>query len=355
MKIIHKHQISVTGNILRPLGLDTVGAHDVDISWFFYLLRPALASLMGRENVELFISKDASVESIYRDLGLSLDAYSYAKIHDDHEQYHEVLSKHLSEFNGRTIIGFELPPIIKHYLDRSGGIYIDFRISPIRFCHDLILSATSNSNQIYEKLVEYRIADENFFTAADYIKAAMTHLPAIDLIKDSAIFVGQKMFDTALIKDKTFVDESCFINQILKTARNCRAVYYKPHPYKNVKSEKILYSELSKVANISYTSENIYKLLSYCEDAHCELYGMTSSVLDEAKYFGVTAHRGIPLENTIIPDISTYIALGNAPLTTKFWSQLLEMNIAGSGIAAPPEGILKRTLGLSWGMADLTK
>lgn len=345
--------VTVTGNFLRPGGVNRRGTHDVDIDWFFFLLRPALSSLFPRESIQTVTSKDMPVDEIYAAMGLEYNAYSYAKLHAGNDGYADILEGFLDRYNDNLIVGFELPPILKVAFQKRGSKYIDLIIHHIRFCDDLVLAAVSNDEQIYKKIRYLETDAKKFWAAADYVQANLCRKPVLDIEQDAAVFIGQKMLDTALIYNSSFLDEDLTIQSVTELCSKYSTVYYKPHPYKNPEAEGRIATSFSQLLNLKYLNDNIYKILFSCKERNGRIYALTSSVIQEAKYFDVLSYRIGPEQKTIVPDIGSYVAIDRDALYTDFWSRVLERPSLDVGVSLVPDGVLKKTIELAWGMDDL--
>lgn len=176
-------------------------------------------------------------------------------------------------------IGFELSDNLK----ASGVKYLDVRIHPIRFMDDLVIGVESNFCDVRKFSVN--LSDVIF--SASLVSAATSHLPGVRTEKNTALLVGQTRGDRSVIFKQKEYSLDDFGPALVDKLESFDLVLYKPHPYGNVYPEF-----LSMLDHVDIVSTNIYKLLS--DQNIKSVFGLSSSVLCEARFFGKDSQEMLP-------------------------------------------------------------
>lgn len=201
------------------------------------------------------------------------------------------------------VIGFELPERALSQLTEHGIPWVDLIIYPIRYGPDLLFGARYHeTNAIEFKSSEYW---QNEFKNWAFIERAKSARQGVLIESSFALIIGQVEGDKSLV-DAAPLKEDMFPEHPM--------IYFKPHPY-----DTNNYSPWPSIEG------NIYKLLS--EPTLQWVGGWNSSVLLEAKYFGVETHQ-----------LGPSWWKDHQPLSL---SNLLQINCY--------PGALRRSLGSDWG------
>ena len=224
---------------------------------------------------------------------------------------------------------------------------LNLSIHPIRFADDIFLNFETNDDALKQKLKKYEVNYDIFYHHADIIKASYLKTAKKNMIKkNSLLLIGQTEQDTVVFDGKKYLSLVDFISHIKEISKNYDTVYFKPHPYaKN--NKQILNNLKTQIPNISITYENIYHLLS--NENIKEVVALNSSVLYEAKYF---RKKVTFLYNSYFDFTSNDIGIYNSYFTSKFWSDILE--IQDTNISLPlSQNRLRKSLNNFWGYAEI--
>jgi hypothetical protein len=219
------------------------------------------------------------------------------------------------------ILGWELSPAIREWLDANGYTYLDMRISPLRFVEDLYLSLSSNRTDVLGR------SDTPAFVVAEE--------PLVDLrregLRDDAciLFVGQTDLDAALLDPAGgIVRWSHHAARVRELARAHGRVLYRPHP----QSEG---GDIDRFRALGVPFEIDRRPSVYDHFGEPVTFAaLSSSVLREARCFG---HRTIRL-------------MAHDPLRAR--SDRLRVERAELCMPAEPRGrsgaLLRETFGRGW-------
>lgn len=177
-----------------------------------------------------------------------------------------------------AIIGFEINPIDKTFLDSRAIPWINIEIHPIRFLEDLYFSVTSSFAFDFDLL---SCNENQIHFTANTLK--LKNLEQKLDIKDNAlIIVGQTPRDKSLYFDHEFKSLLHYIKKLEKLCESHDAIYFRPHP---IETDVEVDEAIIKRFGVSILPDmNYYDLLS--ADQVSTICGISSSSLYEAKYFG---------------------------------------------------------------------
>lgn len=162
------------------------------------------------------------------------------------------------------VVGFELPMNALNQFDKLGIKYIDACIYPIRFC-----------NTLYGIRANFELNSR--FTAE--IEPPTKFKCRLSFPKNSALIVGQTVYDRSLVFDRRLVKLEEFEKDISAlTSRFCNTVF-RPHPHSETHGIAMM-----RNLGIGTCMEPTYNLLAHPNISH--VFGISSSVLYECKYFG---------------------------------------------------------------------
>ena len=193
---------------------------------------------------------------------------------------------------GALVIGYEMTPGLKQVLADAGCDHVDIRISPLRFGADLHVGLSTNSPGIYRRIVplamhEHEVVAEACQMAAQ-IRYRRRYTPDAPRWDDALVWVGQTQHDASLLADDgRFVRAPDAAGAIAQAAEGRRLVY-KPHPYAGAFGHEER-AQLARITgqDIPLCELDAYELLAM--DDPLSLIGISSSLLQEATYFGKSA------------------------------------------------------------------
>lgn len=213
-----------------------------------------------------------------------------------------------------TVISFEMPPWLKAICIEHNVKFIDIRPSPLHFCRDLTLAIQSFNSEFFQRIKKYALDDNQLYLeAAILIADIRLHKSKLiaeknysfENLDNSIIIVGQTPFDSSLLRnDGTFLRFDDFSEKIKKICYRKNKILYKHHPKAPFHSPGFIENEKNSLEQILErevfpTSQNAYQIIS--SDENMELVGISSGLLQEAKYFKKPAHilykSLVPLHN----------------------------------------------------------
>lgn len=338
-------KIIITGDILRTSGTRP-GNQNTNINWFFNLVAPLIQRAVRDVTIERLLStadpQTFNVEHFYRLNGMEVSIANWAELFDSPSVAPQAEAYFADYFRDCLVIGYELPVVFTRLLTRAGSACLNAILHPVRFLDDVFFGLTSNMPAINAKLQAYRLNEEAFYAAAAFHKATISRLRPLAMQPDSALLVGQTEVDRSLIQNGRIVSLLDYQDEIAALRRQHQALYFKPHPYAG---QNDAVQRFVKAINAQITGENVYYLL--CQDSTRAAYGVSSSVILEAGYFGVNARCFKPNafgEN--IPVLNHYLG-------SRFWADILESVCcvdATQEFAVPAlPNRMRDSLGLYWG------
>lgn len=246
-------------------------------------------------------------------------------------------------------VAFELPPWLAATCATAGVRWLDLRVSPLRFARDLYLAIRTNDSDIAARLEAFDVPEDELRLEASLLKASVRmHQARLEeagrhsfALGKALIFFGQAPYDASLVADDgTSISIGDFAVKIRDLAEG-RRVFYKPHPF----AEWHAGDEIARLGaivdrGVDACRQNAYQILASREDI--ELIGLSSGVLQEARYFSKPAHI---LFRPHVP-IAADDALGRRSgfmqvrfrdaLSPAFWHQLLAPDHAPPRVPALP-------------------
>jgi len=199
--------------------------------------------------------------------------------------------------DGAVVISFEMPPWLSELCDRRGIPYLDFRVSPIRFCRDLYLAVRTNAPALHARLIGEAVTEDEIRLEAGMLAASIRmHQGCLDEqdrypvdLDGVTVFVGQAPYDTSIIDDFDRPLRTDDYADRIRTLVEGRTLLHKPHPMAPWFADEERRSLAAIVGvDVRNCPQNAYQILGTRDDVH--LIGISSGMLQEARYFGKTAH-----------------------------------------------------------------
>jgi hypothetical protein len=132
-------------------------------------------------------------------------------------------------FQSATIFLFEASPTITSFINEIDGIYVNFRIHPLRFGSDLIMTMESNDRCIMNRMRNYEIPSDIIDAEIASLRARWANRPT-GIHNDSLIFLGQTRHDASIIVNGEFMSLTRSADNLNALASG-RPVFHKPHPH----------------------------------------------------------------------------------------------------------------------------
>lgn len=340
-------RIIVTGDFLRPSPHKFRPTQNENIRWLAQLLNVPVTMATGLPVQEVIWDDNwlnqatfdqASVRAIYEAFWLKPNMHSWAQIYSAETLPVSVESIFAHVFRDSFVIGFELPPVLVHFLRRNGIGFVDVILSPVRFMDDLTFSVNASSPAALKAIRALALPEAVQRLAAGVVSAHVAkHFPTPPR-PDTLLVIMQTSFDRAVIEGKRFVTLIDYMNELEEIAKDYSSVLVKQHPLEP--QPGICDMLLRNMPDAKLTEENFYRLVS-----HRNLKGvaaLSSSCVYEAGFFGKRQHALMPSVNfSKSPAGLDLCEVGDILLVPDFWRDALGASglavSAKDGITLPPK------------------
>lgn len=187
-------------------------------------------------------------------------------------------------------IGYELSDQTRALFDRIGLAWIDLWLHPVRFLDDILFGFNASSQEVYEAMSPFHIKEDTFALYANRLRIQnyrgflRKNYPILD---GAALFIGQTVMDKAVCDHGKMLSVLDYKEEFEEAGRRYGHVYYSRHPYVNDTDQEIMeYVRACPFAEV--TDIPAYALLASDHIRH--VFGISSSILHEAKYFKCEPH-----------------------------------------------------------------
>ncbi|MCH8268974.1 MAG: hypothetical protein IH846_15805, partial [Acidobacteria bacterium] len=322
-----RKKIVFTGDVLRPMP-DGNSHQALNIQWLADLLRYPVSMAADAElDVHLWDAGKGSIDGprFYELNGSTVSPENWGRLFDAKEISLSSAEYLGTFFEDAVVVGFELPDVMIRLFQARGVPYLDFFIHPVRYLDDLFFGIRTNVAEMFAVLKRHALPEELFHLQAGIHKATMRRVPPLQIMPNSCLFVGQTPVDKSLLVNGNVLSVENFSGQIKQIARSYQRVYFKPHPYGS--EEGRIMKVLGGTGKAEITRANVYHLLA--QDNIQEVFGISSSVLYEAEYFGKkVTHLSKNRLSLYGPqrasfDPWTFVPVFDAFYNPRFWSELL--------------------------------
>jgi hypothetical protein len=229
------------------------------------------------------------------------------------------------------VIGYEMSVQTRQVLDRIGQPYIDIWLGPVRFLDDLTFAIRASDPEMNERIDKFAIDPEYIEVQARILKVQSYRgfsRQALVLKPESALFAGQLLTDKALLKDGRMMSLLDFKKEFSEISKRHSTVYYARHPFLKKGDERILAFARS-FRNVVMSETTGYGIL--CHENLASVYGITSSLVTEARYFGKEArHLSQPTFETVGVGEQIYRLVMQQMLFPSFWRAIFNGSIEDS-------------------------
>ncbi|WP_338662848.1 hypothetical protein VQH23_22225 [Pararoseomonas sp. SCSIO 73927] len=351
-------RIVFTGDVLRPGENGFRPGQTENILWFHRLVRAQAAAASRLEVPVVTWGRGIDTPGLYGMWGAEKSWRGWARLFDAGFAPEGVVAAMERAFGDSVVIGFELAESMKRVLSLLGIPFIDFGVHPLRFLDDVFFAVQTNDAAVFEAMLPDHAEDGAFYGAAGLLAAtALKARPELRLGAETLI-IGQTRVDRSLVRGGRVVDLSDFAPALRAAVGNGGAAF-KPHPYAHTDFGALAAGFSLRALRV--THENVYALLAAAELRR--VVGVSSSVLLEARYFGVESvllHES-PFD---IPDrraeavpgqhLSVMEAWGAADFWRRILAPLLPVTrMDGQGFRRAPNA-LRTSLRNFWGYNELT-
>lgn len=322
-------KILFTGDFLRPAAGTFRPTQHENIRWLAHLLDVPVRMATGLasdivvwddrwKNQALF--DKATIESIYNAFWLEPGIESWPQVYSAQTLPGPVEALLTRIFRGSFVIGFEMPPMLVHFLHRQGIAYVDCALSPVRFMNDLLFGLSASGSDMLRAMQPHGVPRGLQELEAGIVSAHVAKLYPDPPLPNSLLVVMQTSYDKALIEGRRFVDLLDHLEELKTLAMQYSNTLIKHHPIEP--QHEICNTLLRCLPNASLTEENFYRLV-----AHPNVDGvaaLSSSCVHEAGYFGKRQHilmAGVDFETSAVG--SDVLDIGDAIMMPDFWRDVL--------------------------------
>jgi hypothetical protein len=255
-------------------------------------------------------------------------------LHEDKEISHELLSQGAYEILEKEallvakshmkkvlvkydlVILFEPIQLTKDFIYDIKKDAIFFYVSPIRFAKDVLFSVKSTCEDIQEKLEMFNVKKSRIKDLANYWKHLILEKKGHgDFMEGSSLIVGQVDKDLSVWNGEKMLSLKDYETHLAMIAEASSCIYFKDHPNNKSGHNNWLIDK----PNVKKTKENIYRLLASKNIEN--VYAISSSVVDEARYFGKNSFY---LYEPFFNKEEDYSIIDSALFSTNFWSVLID-------------------------------
>ncbi|GBQ27682.1 hypothetical protein AA12717_2746 [Gluconacetobacter sacchari DSM 12717] len=201
-----------------------------NIQWFSDLLRPFLEELGLHVDVIGLDRGEFPFKAFYETVYGAADATAVGKWA---ALYEGELSGGVSDwlrdaFGDAMVFLFEASPAILGLLRRSGQVYLNFRVHPLRFGSDLVFAIETNDRDIGRRLRSFAVGAR--FIREEVGRARRRWHGAPAMFPDNAMmFLAQTRDDSSLIYNGKFLSIDANIKKIFRISDG-KIPFHKRHP-----------------------------------------------------------------------------------------------------------------------------
>ncbi len=338
-------RIIVTGDIFRPEANRLWPAQTSQILWLWRLLRRQIELATGITPgvvawpTEAMPNSALAPETVPTFLDLmgvprSIDGWAVAQ---DAMALPDIVEGYLGAlFADAVVIGFEMPPVLRRFLERAGLPFLDLVVHPARFLDDLTFALGTNCADMRAMAARHCLSADFLMTMAGLQSAAAGYDFQPDFPPGALLFLGQGRHERTLIQGGRFRDARNFMAELRAMAARHSALLLKPDP-QEPDEPGLLALELG-FPKARVLTHHVHRLLS--TDHLRGAVSLSSSMGLEARFFGKTSQflLGPPFRLASLgedgPD--TYLDLDWSMLAPDFWRSVLSPHFSCS----PPDGDL---------------
>ncbi|WP_455886677.1 hypothetical protein [Pseudomonas rustica] len=249
---------------------------------------------------------------------------------------------------GSLLLCFEMPAWLSEACTAREIPYLDIRVSPLRFARDLYIAMRTNVETLYRRISAAAVSCEELRLEAGALAANVRmHRRRFEefgqtgpSLGRSLVFVGQAPYDASLLTPSgTPLRCQQLIDDLLERVDG-RRLLHKPHPFSMEfgATERQMLESVSGL-QVEICNMNAYQLLTSDDDV--QLIGLSSGLLQEASWFGKTAHTlyrpYVPLASPDILDLELFQQVHFAAWCSPgFWHRLLSPHRAAPALDKLP-------------------
>lgn len=264
-----------------------------------------------------------------------------------------------AEFGRNSLfVGYELSQPTRAVLDRANIPWIDIWLHPVRFADDILFAFRASDPDVQARLDTFSIQEDALFAQADLLKIQNYRgFAKFDarLVDGAAVFAGQMARDKSVLSENGFLGLLDFEEAFVELTRHYPHLYFAPHP-----NEPRLGREtrafLDGFRNVSMTDAPMYHLMA--DRRIVGVAAISSSVLEEARYFGKAVHRFAPPPFPLSGQ-DRYVPVFQAFCFPHFWAEILggltPTHPSEPGAFLDPKNKLRQALSFYWGYRHIDR
>jgi hypothetical protein len=226
------------------------------------------------------------------------------------------------------IIGFEITPALRRFLNDNQQRYINLYVHPVRFLRDLCFGATTNCPAIASLLKANTCDPVEIIRQVRRFSALFSRLqlPACSLPDGVPLLIGQTACDSVLLNKGTFARWENYQELLKDELAPFDTVAFIEHPYRPSSTSIVEFLRSSLAKNVISVRGNSYGLLFTNREAPVVIT-LASSLGVEAETIGFQTKFLLadPRAKFVIPDIEQtgMPMLGHAVLDAQFWNGVI--------------------------------
>lgn len=257
----------------------------------------------------------------YNEIEYKYFSYDINKISDSSIQY---LNSFIDE--NTFVLGHELGLDLRKILDNLNINFLNTWDHSWKLFDDGFLMINTNNENMFNKLLKYKVPPERFYFYADYWKSYVEEKHELNYLgnleDNSCLFVGQILKDKSIDKDGVFLNILHFKERMQELSMQYSKIYYIPHPALVSNQELEDYLEQTEYIQKLLNTSTYHLLMS---DKIKKVVGISSSVLYEAQFFRKDVEYLYQPLFEIDGDygLNTFISVFEDYYNPYFWSDVL--------------------------------
>ncbi len=327
--------ILFTGDFLRPDSGAWRPTQHYNIRWLHDMFGRTLHRMTGGEIGYLAWNHEgvASGGLSGSDIGMIYDAYGvprtihgWAALYEQSVMPREARKLLAEKFRDAFVIGFEIPPCIKHFLLANGNPFLDVMIHPVRFHDDAFFGLQSSEAAANDALARHAISEDEIQLVAGVVSATAGRMSHPVRRPGTRLVLMQSRHDKTQIRDGRFIGFGDVMAPAAENGLFDAPILVKPHPMEPGNPHLALVT--AALRDCSVTAENFYTLL--CSENVERIISLSSSTCTEARYFGKEAEflYKNPFELSYAGDSFSYgfgsfISVKDSYYSLAFWADVL--------------------------------
>ncbi|MGW8462008.1 hypothetical protein [Pseudomonas sp. CLCA07] len=335
-----------------------------NIRWFTDILkRPLLqaTNLSSKEFKSAILEPNGFVRRQFFELSSISFNPAEVQFDFDSEKVTEESISYLKSYipEHTLVIGYELSNATRTILSKANITYIDVWLHPIRYLDDVLFAFRSNNSDINNSLKAFNLNEDIYYSYADRLRVQNYRgfrRPKLDLHENSALFVGQTLYDKAISSNGKMLSLLDFKSKFDKLCKSHSHVYYSRHPFVKSGDEDII-SFVAQHKNVTIIDQPAYFLLA--SDEIKKVTSISSSVVHEAKYFSKETEFFFQPVISIGNNESDYTSVYQAFLFGHFWASVLkpqfEVNTVEKTEFLDSKDKIRDMLSFYWGYRNIDK